>query len=383
MTIDIPTLFLVLMLNCLLVGIIFLAAWFTNRGAVQIRIGTAALVMAAGVLLLALRGQIPDRLSIDVANALIFFGLGLAWAGVRIFHQRPAPVGFVLAGGVIWLAACAIPAFYASFAGRMALGASIAAAYALAAGLEFSRKESEHLKARRPIAILLFFHAAVLIFRGGYAIFGPPSADLIEGNWLQNLLLAEPTVMLVALSLLGVGLVRERTEVALRRTAETDDLTGVRNRRAIFAEAPAVIAAAARQGRPVALLLFDLDHFKTINDRFGHSAGDDTLRAFARIASGAIRETDFFGRIGGEEFAALLPGADEQTARFIAERIRLDFSRAALAPDGASATVSAGVAAAKAADTDFEKLYARADKALYEAKRTGRDRVIGDLAIAS
>lgn len=383
MTIDIPTLFLVLMLNCLLVGIIFLAAWFSSRGPMQIRIGTAALMMAAGVLLLALRGRIPDRLSIDVANAIIFLALGLAWAGVRIFHGRPAPVALVLAGGAVWLAACAVPAFHASFAARMALGAAIAAAYALAAGFEFAGKESEHLKARRPIAILLFFHGAVLILRGAYAVLGPPSAGLLEGSWLQNLLLAEPAVMLVALSLLGVGLVRERTEVALRRTAETDDLTGVLNRRAIFGDAPAVVAEAARHGRSIALLLFDLDHFKTINDRFGHSVGDETLRAFARIAGKSIRATDFFGRIGGEEFAALLPGADEQTARFIAERIRLDFSRTALVPVGAAATVSAGVAAAKAADTDFQTLYARADKALYEAKRAGRDRVIGDYAIAS
>ena len=117
------------------------------------------------------------------------------------------------------------------------------------------------------------------------------------------------------------------------------------------------LRTARRDGLPAALLLFDLDHFKSINDRFGHFVGDQTLRAFARIASGAIRQSDVFGRFGGEEFAAFLPGADVRTAHLIAERIRSDFSQMTLAPDWPPPTVSVGVAAVVPAATPISRRF--------------------------
>jgi diguanylate cyclase (GGDEF)-like protein len=122
--------------------------------------------------------------------------------------------------------------------------------------------------------------------------------------------------------------------------------------------------------------MFDLDHFKAINDRHGHRAGDEILRAFADTVHNSLRPTDLFGRYGGEEFTVALPGATIETAYVIAERVRHAFAERHRFRDGQplNATVSAGVAEA-GADTTFEAVIDAADRALYEAKNLGRDRV--------
>jgi diguanylate cyclase (GGDEF)-like protein len=180
-------------------------------------------------------------------------------------------------------------------------------------------------------------------------------------------------------------MLRERGERALRRLAETDDLTGALSRRALLSGADALIATARRQQKPVALLLFDLDHFKEINDHHGHQVGDDVLRAFAGSARELIRGEDLFGRIGGEEFAILLFGVDLISGRMIADRIRNDFAQThvTLGDRRIEATVSAGVAVSDDGDVSFAALLAAADSALYAAKRDGRDRVSASLGLAT
>ena len=136
-----------------------------------------------------------------------------------------------------------------------------------------------------------------------------------------------------------------------------------------------MIARQARKRMPVSVLGFDLDHFKSINDRFGHAVGDDALKLFARTASASMRATDVIGRLGGEEFVAILPGSAAD-ARIVAERVRLAFRLVGVEISGHSigATVSVGVAAA-AAPVEIASLLGRADAALYRAKANGRNRV--------
>jgi diguanylate cyclase (GGDEF)-like protein len=191
------------------------------------------------------------------------------------------------------------------------------------------------------------------------------------------MLLLEAPVVLIAGCFLAVGMIRDHAEEVLKRNAETDALTGVLNRRAFWALSGDRVKDAMRVKRPLVLLLFDLDHFKTINDRFGHAVGDLILRLFAETATQAIRATDVFGRIGGEEFAALLSGCDAATGRQIADRIRAEFSRRTAVELGAeaTATVSIGVASNGADAADLDSLMLKADAALYGSKRDGRDRV--------
>jgi len=170
-------------------------------------------------------------------------------------------------------------------------------------------------------------------------------------------------------------LVSERTVTAHKTAASMDPLTGMLNRRG-FAEATSrVIEREANAGRPATVLIFDIDHFKSINDRFGHPAGDEVLRLFATIVLNALRITDLSGRIGGEEFAAFLPCPLEEGV-IAAERVREAFeSSGIVVEDGpVDTTVSIGVAGGPAG-TELEVLLAAADAALYQAKRNGRNRV--------
>jgi diguanylate cyclase (GGDEF)-like protein len=137
----------------------------------------------------------------------------------------------------------------------------------------------------------------------------------------------------------------------------------------------------AKRGQPVTLLMFDLDHFKAINDRFGHAMGDEALRVFARVVHMSTRGSDIFGRIGGEEFAAIVAEPME-TASCIAERIRSGFESAGdlICEQRIGGTVSVGAATSFEPADQLDALLARADAALYRAKRDGRNRMRSDEA---
>jgi diguanylate cyclase (GGDEF)-like protein len=170
-------------------------------------------------------------------------------------------------------------------------------------------------------------------------------------------------------------LVSERTVTVHRTAASMDPLTGMFNRRG-FAEATSrVIEREANAGRPVTVLIFDIDHFKSINDRFGHPAGDEILKLFATVVVNTLRISDLSGRIGGEEFAALLPCSLEEGV-IAAERVREAFADSGIVVEEGpvDTTVSIGVAGGPAG-TELEVLLAAADTALYQAKRSGRNRV--------
>lgn len=166
-------------------------------------------------------------------------------------------------------------------------------------------------------------------------------------------------------------------ERQLRGMAYTDALTGVDNRRAFFERAQSLLAHTRAVGEPFGLLLLDLDRFKSINDRYGHPGGDAMLVEFARVARALLRDADAFARVGGEEFAALLPGASVQQAWEVAERLREFVAAHPFALPGgevARLTVSIGVAAADTATASVDALVLEADRAVYRAKSGGRNR---------
>jgi len=174
---------------------------------------------------------------------------------------------------------------------------------------------------------------------------------------------------------------RKQIEQRLELLAHTDPLTGVCNRRRFLALAEDELSRAVRHGQPVALLMLDLDHFKAVNDQFGHAGGDSVLRAFVGSALGAMRQGDVLARVGGEEFAALLPQTGRDGALALAQRL-LQQVRALQVPlDGQQVriTVSIGVALrpmAPGAVVSLDALMAAADHALYQAKTGGRNRVV-------
>ena len=159
--------------------------------------------------------------------------------------------------------------------------------------------------------------------------------------------------------------------------AMQDDLTGIANRRHFYRQAEAEFAHFQRAKQPLALLMLDLDHFKQINDKYGHGVGDAVLIRFSQYVLTQIRQEDLLGRVGGEEFAILLRDATIAQAMAVAERIREGVAQLPIfgGDDADRFTVSIGIAIAENADASFDVLFGRADKALYRAKQEGRNRV--------
>lgn len=165
---------------------------------------------------------------------------------------------------------------------------------------------------------------------------------------------------------------------AVQTLAYRDALTGCYNRRHAMAQLEREVRAAGR-GTPFALGMLDLDHFKAVNDTFGHAAGDEVLKAFAHCVDGALRGTDLLARIGGEEFLVIFSATTAPSARAVAERLRERVAalRIPALPEGRGITVSVGIAEHRAG-ASIEQTLARTDRALYRAKEEGRDRVVVD-----
>lgn len=169
---------------------------------------------------------------------------------------------------------------------------------------------------------------------------------------------------------------RKEYEQSLIRLASTDQLTGLANRHHFFSLSSSLQARARRFGEPLAVLMMDLDHFKSINDSHGHDAGDLVLVTFAEMCRGIFRESDVVARMGGEEFAVLLPATDLAGGLQVAERLRERVADYLLFPRSGEPihfTVSIGVAELEPEEADLEHALMRADRALYHAKRTGRN----------
>lgn len=159
-----------------------------------------------------------------------------------------------------------------------------------------------------------------------------------------------------------------------RQLAETDALTGLANRRRVMDELDRMLMTVRGQGKALSLVVFDIDHFKAVNDTYGHPRGDHVLQKIANIALSQARDVDLVGRVGGEEFVWIIPGADEGLARIVAERLRQAVAKGSGTGAVPPVTTSVGFAEMTAEDTSLS-LFARADAALYEAKNSGRNRV--------
>ncbi|PTR18809.1 sensor domain-containing diguanylate cyclase [Pseudomonas sp. GV085] len=171
---------------------------------------------------------------------------------------------------------------------------------------------------------------------------------------------------------------KKRMESELHRLATTDALTQSSNRRHFFECAHRAFAHARQRGEPLSFLMLDIDDFKIINDTYGHQEGDNVLQRIADSGRAALRRGDLFGRIGGEEFAAVFPGCTPQMALQVAERLQQQIQRLRFTHEGQTfgITVSQGLTSLTAADENVENLFSRADAAMYQAKREGKNRIV-------
>jgi len=182
----------------------------------------------------------------------------------------------------------------------------------------------------------------------------------------------------IAIAFILLAMAKERTEHRHNTASLIDPLTGIPNRRAFLQDSEAQLKRQATDPRPIAVMLLDLDNFKAINDRFGHAVGDKVLQRFAEVGASCMHRFDIFGRLGGEEFAAMLVDSSRERALAVAEQIRSSFRAATGEIDGkpvVATTVSIGLVISYDAVLDLSALLAQADHALYRAKDNGRNRV--------
>ena len=240
-----------------------------------------------------------------------------------------------------------------------------------------------HGFASRLIVGVLSAQALILLARGVSSLWlDSPTSDRFAPSLVQTAYLAAFSFAVLLVSVGVLLMASERLRSEFEHLATHDGLTGAFTRRAALQMADAEMQRWLRQRQPFAVLMMDADHFKQINDVYGHLVGDTVLHDIAAQVIGALRATDRLGRFGGEEFVAVLPATDLAAAVAVAERVVASVRSLPVLPDRPRCTVSVGVAAVQADDARFDQVLGRADAALYLAKNRGRDQVAIHASVA-
>ncbi|KRQ98216.1 diguanylate cyclase [Bradyrhizobium jicamae] len=336
--------------------------------------GSAYLLGAASVAIWTIGGAALGEPLLLALHAVGFIACGMVWNASRVFlGRKPNLLGLVL-GAVAWVGTMlALPSLNPAM--RLIVGASIVAIYAALTASELWNERRRTMQSRWPSIAVPVMHGCVLmlpLLLG--SLLRPHDETFTSSIWvtafsIELILYAIGTVFVIFM------LVSDRAVTVHKTAASVDPLSGMLNRRGFTEACNRVIEREAAAGRPVTVMIFDIDHFKSINDRFGHPAGDEILKLFSTVVVSSLRISDLSGRIGGEEFAALLACPLEEGV-IVAERVREAFEASNIVCEEGPVvtTVSIGVAGGPAG-TELEVLLAAADTALYQAKRTGRNRV--------
>lgn len=375
------------LLQAVMALIWLLGSWLvgdTRRAAVHWAAYAALSALSFVLLTAALHAQSSPSTDVlrGFGNIAGFLALIALQRGIWLFIGRP----LTTAGH--WLAVAAV--LVASYIGLSPSGGSIRVgvnsivqallAFGMAYDLRIFARDRLRLRWPSVLALPLLIAALSFLFRGSRALLVPGAVNvemaadsaLNVGSALLYVVLA------LAFHATLVALVVSRLVLELRHRSRHDGLTGLLNRRAMEEALHAQVQRSRRTGETFTVLMLDLDYFKSINDRFGHAAGDRALRHAAGLLKAGLREVDHLARFGGEEFLALLPGASLAAAQPLAERLRgcLDAEPLVVESDRVPLSVSIGVAQWTDASEDASRLLVRADAALYQAKLQGRNRVV-------
>lgn len=380
MVLDTPTVALVTLLVACLQSGILASLWLIHRDMDGIWMWAAgALMIALGLLGAVLRsGSLPDA-ALAVANILMVGGLVVTWWGIdAFFGRRP---GYRL-GIVILAGTAAVVAYLVAMENSQMRIVVLLGAFALLAGLRLYSLLREVNPGTRFSQILTsvalgaqgiyYLVLATVVF--SQSAMERPLAQISMYGWLFLI----PMLLSIVIVFGIVLLVNQTIATRLQETVRQDVLTGALTRRAMEELAEDELARSRRHSLPLSLLLLDIDHFKLVNDQYGHAAGDAALRQFAAAVRRCLRREDTFSRLGGEEFCALLPNTTVTGATQLAERIRQAVANLAVEAGGhrLSLKVSIGVASLGDHAGNWEDLVNQADRAMYAAKRGGRNRVI-------
>lgn len=310
-----------------------------------------------------------------VGNALLVQGGVAVWAGARSLRTEKFPAWALLGLPLLTLIAAAVddPAVN-PWAGGEALLASMAVAIGISSW-EVWRLDPGYTRLKVPLSLSSAALAIFYLLRLGALV-----VDGQHGHFFTTVFGSAFTTMitlalLVMVSFTMAALSSEQQNRALSAEISRDDLTGLLNRNAFLELAAVELGPQASRARHGALIMADLDHFKAVNDTFGHGAGDLALKNFADACLETVRTTDLVSRFGGEEFVLLIPGASPERAEAIAQHISTRLAASSTAGDMPMPTASYGITTYDAGTTDIEAVITAADTAMYLAKAQGRNRV--------
>lgn len=335
-------------------------------------------IMGVGIFLISLRGHIPDFPSIAIGNGIVLLAMSLRLKAIKMFWNRQESWIVTAAPAALWMSLCLVPVFYENFLARVVLVNTLIILLLLTSIQVIRKCNHDRLKSAKWLRDSMIFEIMskmAMIF--SFSLTGLESFEAAIKANLTAIYLLTLIISTLATIISVFAMVIEREERLLREQALRDPLTELSNRRAFFDDAGRWLEKHAFADKPFAVALFDLDHFKQVNDLHGHAAGDEMLTIFATVLRENTRKGDFAARLGGEEFAVFLPDTDIRTLEAVADRLRADFAEKALRRSGGvmPVTVSAGIAAGRSGAIGLEQTLATADRGLYSAKRAGRNRV--------
>ncbi len=373
---DIHTLFISYVI-CSVTMVVLLLVSYRSERPTSVALWMIWLTLKAGGLILyALRGQISPWLSIVVANMCITGALSCALGAMQTFFQRPLRPALMAApvAASILVTTLLLDTAFPRIQAINVLLALQSAMVALAVMRGRPAGDLTSLFVSVPFAV----NAATIAARS-VSIAMEPEYHLLTSNAPQTATFLMLLVTQIASSFGFVLMLRERAESEIKNMALHDSLTGCLNRRSYELIVQKELARTNRGGATLSLLLMDIDHFKQVNDTFGHVAGDGVLRDLVRRTERVLRSQDFIFRYGGEEFCILLPRTGYHESMAIAERIRQNIASDHAVHDGTAIRYTVSIGVTKTSDGGLEqrtRLFRQADQAMYAAKQGGRNRVV-------
>lgn len=345
----------------------------------------ADFVFSTGILLIDLRGAVPDSFSVLVGNTMIIYAEVLIYEGIERFWERPmfSRLNYAILLVFVYLQA------YLTYVDpainmRIVLVSAVGIFFILRSGSRLLHCTIPEIKGTARGAASIFFLTAIFpLTRGIYALMQTEPIDIFTNqldSWYSLILIASIIAWTFYFFLLNSARLELDLETAHRELTEianTDPLTGLHNRRYFFQQAEIEFQRARRYGHQLAFIVLDADEFKSINDNYGHDAGDAALLQLAAIFRREVRPFDLVARFGGDEFIIMLVDANDEEALSVAERIRDLVEMAPVICDSRTVQIrlSAGVSSFLPIDDELRIVLKRADRALYHAKNEGRNLV--------
>lgn len=374
---DMKTVMILIVLGHLFSLLLISAYWRTHtKDQILSKFLLAKLTQGFAWMLIVVRNGIPDVYTMSIANSLLFIGFALETVAMlrlmQAFNRSAKVLYIVLTLGAI--VGYLLVIVFNNHENIRIAEASIGTALFMVVPAYFMILSKAASYIMKLIGLLYIFTIVSLIGRAIVALVSDQTIGMFTPGIYQTFTFLALFLIMFIGNIGFVLLLKEQADQELIRLANYDDLTGIFNRRTFVSLSKQMIAEYAKKREPLSLVLFDIDHFKKINDTYGHHIGDRALQQLAKRIRSMLRGTDSFSRYGGDEFAILLPGADESEADRMVEAFRQSTTQILIPDMASSLSISLGVVTLIPTEqTRLETLYKLCDKALYDAKHNGRN----------